>query len=258
MRADFEATGSNLFVIDDIFWAERAHSEELARALLGSSERKSWILAQSRADLVARNPELLEQWRPLAKNFDIFFGFESPIETRLQTLNKGSDVAETVQAIKTARSLGYGVTGNFIIDPDFAESDFARLWQFLDENQLHRVGFTILTPLPGTYYFEQMKSRLAVLDWNQYDLHHLLWPSRLPVERFFELYCETWRRSVLNLAGRKKWWHWFRGVSPLQAPRLVRILWRTQKMMNPKAYLGETKIPSGVSAARGDCADHFE
>jgi radical SAM superfamily enzyme YgiQ (UPF0313 family) len=243
VRADFASTGPNLFIIDDIFWAERAQSEELARALLGSGARKSWILVQSRTDLVAQNPELLEIWRPLAKNFDIFFGFESPIETRLNSLNKGSDVAETVQAVKTARALGYGVTGNFIIDPDFAEEDFERLWQFLDENQLHRVGFTILTPLPGTHYFEQVKNQLSVLDWNQYDLHHLLWRPRLPIERFFELYCETWRRSVLNLGGKKRWWNWLQGISPLQIPRLARILWRTQKLMNPKAYLDEARLP---------------
>ena len=145
--------------------------------------------------------------------------------------------------LKVARELGYGVTGNFIIDPDFGEEDFARLWEFLDTHQLYRVGFTILTPLPGTYYFEQSKSRLEVFDWSQYDLHHLLWRPRLPVERFFELYCETWRRTVLNAAGRKKWWRWFTEVNPRHLVRLGRILARTQKLMDPKAYLAVTKIP---------------
>lgn len=191
---------------------------------------------------MAANPELLERWRPVSESFDIFFGFEAPTENRLNSLNKGSKVSETIEVIKVARTLGYGATGNFIIDPDFTEEDFAGLWSFLDEHRLHRVGFTILTPLPGTYYFEQVKNQLTVLDWNQYDLHHLLWPPRLPVDRFFELYCETWRRSVLNLAGKKKWWNWLRSVSPLQIPRLARILWRTQKLMDPKAYLDETKI----------------
>jgi hypothetical protein len=58
----------------------------------------------------------------------------------------------------------------------------------------------------------------------------------------FELYCATWRRSVLNLAGNKKWWNWLRGGYPLQIARLARILWRTQKLMYPKAYLDETKV----------------
>jgi hypothetical protein len=81
-------------------------------------------------------------------------------------------------------------------------------------HQLFRVGFTILTPLPGTQYFEQSGISSRCMDWSQYDLHHLLWKPRLPVERFFELYCETWRRTVLNAAGRKKWWQWLPQVDP--------------------------------------------
>ena len=242
VRQDFEATGQHVFVIDDLFWADKEQSQDLARALLASPERKGWILVQSRPDLVSENPDLLELWRPLAKNFDIFFGFESPTVAGLDSLNKESDISKTVAAIKLARKLGFGVTGNFIIDPDFSEGDFAALWQFLDEHQLYRVGFTILTPLPGTYYFEQSATRLKVLDWNQYDLHHLLWTPRLPVERFFELYSQTWQRTVLNTAGRKKWWQWVKDVDPRHLPRLARILLRTKRLMDPKAYLAETKI----------------
>jgi len=244
VRVDFEAAGHNVFVIDDIFWAGRAQSQELAHALLSSPERKNWMLVQSRADLVSENPGLLEAWRPLARHFDIFFGFESPNAAGLDRLNKGADVAATVEALRVARKLGYGVTGNFIIDPDFTEDDFAALWSFVDRHGLHRAGFTILTPLPGTHFFDEVKERLLVLDWNQYDLHHLLWRPRLPLERFFELYCETWRRSVLNLTGRKKWWSWLRAIQPSQTLRLAKILWRTQALMDPKAYLAQCRIPA--------------
>lgn len=237
---DFAAVDQNVFIIDDIFWADAERSKELARMLTLSGTRKNWILVQSRADIVAENPELLELWRPLAGKFDIFFGFESATETGLNSLNKRMDVSETVQAVNVARKLGYGVTGNFIIDPDYTEEDFEELWRFIDRHKLYRAGFTILTPLPGTDFFDEAKDWLYDFDWNHYDLHHLLWPPRLPMERFFELYCETWRRSVLNLAGRKKWWSWLAGVRPTEIPRLIRILLRTQKLMNPKLYRAET------------------
>ena len=243
VTADFENTGRNVFIIDDIFWADKERSEEMARGLMASSERKHWILAQSRVDLVSENPELLKLWRPLAKNFDIFFGFESPTRSGLDALNKGADVSQVAAAIETARDLGFGVTGNFIIDPDFTEEDFAALWDFLETNKLYRVGFTILTPLPGTRYFEQSKAKLQVFDWNRYDLHHLLWQPRLPVERFFELYCQTWRRTVLNAAGRKKWWQWLGAVDVRHIGRMARILMRTQHIMDPRAYLAETTLP---------------
>jgi radical SAM superfamily enzyme YgiQ (UPF0313 family) len=247
VRLDFESTGRNVFMVDDLFWADRSRSEELADALIKSPERKNWLLVQTRADLVTQNPDLLKLWRPLAKNFDIFFGLESHTSSGLKSLHKEAEVGKSIEAVRIARDLGFGVTGNFIIDPDFTEEDFAGLWDFLDEHRLYRVGFTILTPLPGTYYFEQSKSRLEVFDWNHYDLHHLLWQPRLPVERFFELYCETWRRSVLNIAGKKKWWQWLQQVRVRDIPRLARILARTQGMMDPQAYLSRTKISREAS-----------
>jgi radical SAM superfamily enzyme YgiQ (UPF0313 family) len=249
VRADFEATGPNLFMVDDLFWADRQRSEELGRTLLRSKERKNLLLVQTRADLVTENADLLKLWRPLAKSFDIFFGLESHTSPGLSSLNKEADINKTVEAVRIARELGFGVTGNFIIDPDFSEADFVGLWDFLEEHKLYRVGFTILTPLPGTYYFEKSKKKIEVFDWNHYDLHHLLWQPRLPVERFFELYCESWRRSVLNIAGKKKWWQWLKEVRLRDVPRLARILARTQGMMDPRAYLKETKIlsPGGLT-----------
>jgi len=250
VRADFEATGRNVFMVDDLFWADRARSEELGQALLASKERKNWLLVQTRADLVTQNADLLKLWRPLAKNFDIFIGLESHTTSGLNLLKKDAEIDKTIEAVRIARELGFGVTGNFIIDPDFTEADFKGLWDFIEEHRLFRVGFTILTPLPGTAYFEQTKKRLEVFDWNHYDLHHLLWQPRLPVERFWELYCETWRRSVLNVAGRKKWWQWLKGVRPQDIPRLARILARTQVLMDPQAYLRESKLPGNLLKAR--------
>jgi radical SAM superfamily enzyme YgiQ (UPF0313 family) len=249
VRADFEATGRNLFMVDDLFWADHQRSEELGHTLLRSKERKNLLLVQTRADLVTENADLLKLWRPLAKSFDIFFGLESHTSPGLSSLVKDADIHKTVEAVRIARELGFGVTGNFIIDPDFTEADFKGLWDFLDEHQLYRVGFTILTPLPGTYYFEKSKKKIDVFDWTQYDLHHLLWQPRLGVERFFELYCESWRRSVLNIAGKKKWWQWLGQVRVRDIPRLAQILARTQTLMDPRAYVKETKIlrPRGLT-----------
>ncbi len=246
VRADFAAIGPNVFVVDDTFWTGQERSLALSEALASTPARKNWMLVQSRLDTVVEHPELLERWRPLARSFDIFFGFEAPTSRGLRALHKDAQIDTTVEAVRVARRLGFGVTGNFIIDPDYGEEDFEALWAFLREQQLFRVGFTILTPLPGTVYFEQMRHRLEVTDWNHFDLHHLLWRPRLPLRRFFELYCETWRRSVLNLGGRKKWWSWLAEVRLRDVPRLARILARTQRLMDPQHYLSRTAIAEGA------------
>jgi len=254
---DFAAAGDAIFVADDLFWHHPARSRELAEALRRRGVSKRWTVVQTRTDIICRQTELLQAWRPLAKDFDIFFGFEAANDAGLAQVDKDAGVAASLEAVRIARSLGYGVNGNFLIDPDWTETDFAELWDFVARHDLRRAGFTILTPLPGTEFFEQLAPRLAGQPWHAYDMHHLLWEPRLGARRFFELYAETWRRSILNASGDKKWLDWVRQVRPTMVPHLLRVLWRTQRMMKPQAYLGEYQTTnrtcpgSPTSAAAG-------
>ena len=236
---DMASVGDHVFIADDLFWHHTSRSLELAHELRRRGVKKRWILVQSRVDLVARHADLLEAWRPLADDFDIFFGLEAATNEGLTGLVKDATVDETAAGIGVARRLGYGVTGNFVIDPAWEERDFERLWQFVERHQLFQAGFTILTPLPGTAYFDEMRPRLRARRWAHFDMHHLLWEPALGPERFFELYCETWRRSVLNLRGRKRLSQWLREVELRDVPFLLRALRRTQHMMDPAHYVAE-------------------
>src|SRR4029079_17349596 len=191
------------------------------------------------------NPELLEAWRPLAREFDIFFGLEAASDDGLKGLVKDTTVSQTEQGIDVARRHGYGVTCNFVIDPAWDQHDFERLWAFVDAHQLHQAGFTILTPLPGTAYFDELRARIAARRGAQFDMHHLLWEPKLGPQRFFELYCETWRRSVLNLSGRKSVWQWLRQVKPRDAVFLLRALRRRERVMYPEHYMAEYDLARG-------------
>jgi radical SAM superfamily enzyme YgiQ (UPF0313 family) len=245
---DLAAVGDHVFIADDLFWHHPSRSLELARELRRRGIRKRWILVQSRADLIARYADLLDAWRPLAVDFDIFFGLEAATDAGLDGLTKDATIRQTTQGIDVARRLGYGVTGNFVIDPAWQERDFENLWQFVDRHQLFQAGFTILTPLPGTAYFDEMRPHLRARHWQQFDMHHLLVEPALGPERFFQLYCETWRRSVLNLRGRKRLHQWIREVDIRNLPFLLRALLRSQRMMNPEHYLNEYDLaPVGES-----------
>jgi radical SAM superfamily enzyme YgiQ (UPF0313 family) len=236
---DFESSGPNVFVVDDLFWNHPERSQELARALKRRGIRKNWLLVQSRCDLVARQAELLAEWRPLAKDFDIFFGLEAASDTGLTGLTKDAGTMASLEAARVSREYGFGVTGNFVIDPDWEEAQFRELWAFVKANHFERAGYTILTPLPGTELFERMRPLLEGQPWFKYDMHHVLWEPRLGARRFFELYAETWKRSILNLSGEKTLVDWARQIRPLQIPYLTRVLLRTQRLMKVDAYMRE-------------------
>jgi radical SAM superfamily enzyme YgiQ (UPF0313 family) len=243
---DFAATGPHVFVVDDLFWNHPARSLELANALKKRGIRKRWMLVQSRTDLVSRSAELLAAWRDVAQDFDIFFGLEAATDEGLQGVTKDTNVKETLAAAEVARALRYGVTGNFLVDPSWGEEEFQRLWDFVKTHGFERAGYTILTPLPGTELFSKLAPVLDGQPWFKYDMHHVLYEPRLGAARFFELYAETWRRSILNLSGEKSWLDWMRQIRPAQIPYLTRVLARTQRMMDAKAYLAEHEM--GVKA----------
>jgi radical SAM superfamily enzyme YgiQ (UPF0313 family) len=234
---DFATTGDSIFVADDLFWNNPSRSLELARALKKRGVFKRWILVQSRTDLISRNADLLEAWRPLAKDFDIFLGFEFATDRGLSGITKDAGVKESLEAAAVARAHRYGINGNFLIDPDWGEGDFRNLWDFVTAHGLQRSGFTLLTPLPGTELYEHERKHLEGIPWADFDMHHLLREPRLGAERFCELYAETWRRSILNTSGEKKLTDWLRQVRPLQIPYMIKVLRRTQAMMKPETYL---------------------
>ena len=253
--ADLAAVGDSVFITDDLFWNHPARSFELAEALRKKGVRKRWLLVQTRTDLACHHPELLEAWRPIAKDFDIFFGLEAASDEGLAHVVKDNDVSSSIEAARVARAMGYGVTGNFLVDTDWTEEQFHELWDFVARHGFQRAGYTILTPLPGTDLFRKLAPVLEGQPWFKYDMHHVLWEPRLGARRFFELYAETWRRSILNTAGEKKWIDWMRQVRPAQIPYLTRVLLRTQRMMKAAAYLKEHQTSEAWPVAiPGDAA----
>jgi hopanoid C-3 methylase len=247
---DLASAGEHVFIADDLFWNHPARSLELARALAARGVRKRWILVQTRTDLVCRHAELLEAWRPLAQDFDIFFGLEAASDRGLDLLSKDNTASNSVEAALVARSLGYGVTGNFVVDPNWGEEEFRELWDFVATHRFERAGYTILTPLPGTELYRELFPSIAGQPWAHYDMHHALWEPRLGAARFFELYAETWRRSILNLSGHKRWRDWAKQVRPTQIPYITRVLRRTQRMMDPSAYLAEHVFDQPIGTQR--------
>ena len=249
---DLQAVGGNVFIVDDLFWYPRERSLELARELNRRGVTKDWILVQSRLDTVAENTELLEAWRPLARQFDVFLGFEAPTDAQLAELGKDLVVSTAEEGVRVARRFGYGGTGNFVVDPRWEEQDFEAMRQMVDRLGLDRLGYTVLTPMPGTELFERLRDTIVDFDWSHYDMHHVLNEPRLGRERFFQLFADAWRHNVLSSRySLSRWWRWLGELTPGQIWVLLRVLIRTQRLVRVSAYLAET-FPRTLPAAMGD------
>ncbi len=161
--------------LDDTFNLFPQRVIELCR---GMTERNLdlWWWCLSRADLLLRNEEMVQEMvRAGAKS--IFIGIESSNPKTLQTLNKGIDVEETVQAVKMLKRNGLEIHAAYILGglEETAEAihETIRFAKQLDTNVAQ---FSILTPYPGTAVYEQVKNRIFKWrsPWSFFDMQHLV------------------------------------------------------------------------------------
>jgi radical SAM superfamily enzyme YgiQ (UPF0313 family) len=202
---DIEAP--SVFLTDDIFWMNVNRGRELAEALKASGIRKHYTI-QTRSDIICKFPHLIEQWRDCGP-MTIFIGLEKIDDAGLAAVNKSNSAANNDRAIEILRDLGVGYTPNFIVDPSWDYEDFDKLKRWIDRTGAYNSGFSVLTPLPGTDLWDDVKPELQTEDWELYDIAHTVLPTRLPLDEFYRQYAGLWQHALdvrYEHKGRLKSW----------------------------------------------------
>jgi radical SAM superfamily enzyme YgiQ (UPF0313 family) len=149
---------------------------------------------ETRADLIVRYCDLFRLWNEVGLK-TVFLAIEKVDDSGLESIRKRTKggAATNLETIEILRSHGITPMTSLITDPAWGEEDFDRLEKFLSLLQLPCPTFTILTPLPGTELWESRKHELTTDDYSLVDVMHLVLPSKLSPERFYErfagLYC---------------------------------------------------------------------
>jgi anaerobic magnesium-protoporphyrin IX monomethyl ester cyclase len=165
-----------IFFVDDIFivWPNRSQRSALFRQMIEGKNAINFI-AQMRADVTARNPELIK----LASDAGLrlaFLGIESGSQEMLKKMHKGLAVSDSVKAVKTLHENGVIVLVGLMLGAPYETlKDMRatiRLSRKLADVGADAVQFSIYTPLPGTRIFvDSLKnSSLFTLNWDQYDI----------------------------------------------------------------------------------------
>jgi len=56
--------------------------------------------------------------------------------------------------------------------------------------------FSVLTPLPGTDLYEEVKDKLITDNYDHYDFFHTLLPPRLPIKEFYNEFYWLYRKAT--------------------------------------------------------------
>jgi radical SAM superfamily enzyme YgiQ (UPF0313 family) len=166
----------------------------LAALLQAAGVQKRYFL-YGRSDTIARNPDLLEIWRDVGLE-RVFVGLEFFRDEDLRDIRKGSTLQDNEQAVQILQSLGIDIYASFIVRPEFTKADFAAFRRYCRGLELDFATFAMLTPLPGTDFYQEVKDQLITHNYDLFDFNHTLLPTALPLRDFYEEYYQLYQKAI--------------------------------------------------------------
>lgn len=144
--------------------------------------QKEYIM-DIRADTAVSHPKLIEK---LARNGlkVVICGFESFKEAELNKYNKKSKPVYIEEAIRIFHDNGIMLRGNYVIPTDYSLADFRAMADYAGRHKVAYAGYTILTPMPGTVYYEEVKNDIIDHDLRKYNFFNPVLPTKLEYEEF--------------------------------------------------------------------------
>jgi len=179
----------HVFFIDDNFTANKKRTKTLLRAIIDNKIKFEWS-AQVRTD-IAKDTELLDLMKK-AGCYAVYIGFESINPATLSLYNKGQGIEDIENSIRAVKSHAIRIHGMFVLGSDTDDIPTIRnTATFAKKLDIDSIQFMMLTPLPGTPVFDELKNsgRLIHTDWSKYDAHHAVFEPKLMTA--FELHVET-------------------------------------------------------------------
>lgn len=162
-----------IFFYDDNFAANPQRTKELLREMIRLKLGFAWS-TQVRGD-IARDPEMLDLMAQAGCDL-LHVGFESANPEALQEMNKKQTVDEIRHAIQEIHKRGIRVHGMFVIgfDSDTFET-IEETVHFTLAAKIPTVQFFILTPFPGSSFYERIVVEGRLLDraWETFDGQHV-------------------------------------------------------------------------------------
>ena len=183
-----------VFFADDESLVDAPRMKTLARLIKEAGIRKSYFL-YGRSDTIARNPGVLKMWREIGLE-RVFVGLEFFRDKDLQYIRKGSTTGDNENAVKVLQDLDIDIYASFIVRPEFNKEDFLGFRRYCRKLGLSFASFAMLTPLPGTDFYEQVKAQLITHNYDYFDLLHTLLPTTLPLKEFYEEFYNLYKKGV--------------------------------------------------------------
>jgi len=158
--------------------------------ILEEGIRKTFVM-DIRADVAAQHPGIIEKMAKGGLKV-VICGFESYRDEDLKKYRKSSPASDIAKAIKVFHENDIMIRGNYVIPNDYTEDDFLALEDYSASNPVVYAGYTILTPMPGTVFYSQVKQQIVDHDYLKYNFFNSVMRTAMPYEKFHERVGSLW------------------------------------------------------------------
>ena len=200
---------------DPLFGVDRDRVYRLVE-LIGRLPRKIQFSIETRIDLMP--PEVLRALRRVGLT-SITVGIESPNDTQLRQYHR-APVKDDRQRefVRRCRALGIRTVAGFMIGfPEDTEESIHGVLRYAMAVGPTFANFNVVTPYPGTEFYEKIKDRIADFDYRHYTVYHpVLKYDHLSAGRVSELLGKCFRRYYFR-------WQYLRENASLLWPFLGRF-----------------------------------
>ncbi|BCS52134.1 B12-binding domain-containing radical SAM protein [Geobacter sp. SVR] len=128
------------------------------------------LLIETRVEDIIRDADILHKYRD-AGIIHIYIGAESADKDTLNSLNKGTSFEQNKQALDLCREAGIITEASFMIG--FTNETWDSIENTIDSAKYLNPDiavFPVVTPMPFTPLFKDMKDRIRVWDYSKYNL----------------------------------------------------------------------------------------
>ncbi|MDH4261543.1 MAG: B12-binding domain-containing radical SAM protein [Spirochaetia bacterium] len=169
VRDLIESKGKNYVFLDDNILGKASYAKKLFEEI--RDLKISWG-GQCSISTIQRHPDLLE----LAAKSGckaLYFGLESISPTTMKKFNKSMSSLENLETqVKKIKDAGIHFHASIIFGfDDDTKAVFPEALEFLHRNKISTASFHIMTPFPGTKFFDDMLAQGRVLTTKWIDYH---------------------------------------------------------------------------------------
>jgi len=184
-----------MWISDDVLTINKKWTHEFIREVKTRNAQHPYECL-SRVDLV--DPEILKGLKETGC-FRIWYGAESGSQKVLDSMTKGTTVAQVREAARITQEMGMQA-GFFILlgYPDETTADIRLTIDFLKETRPDVVGTSVAFPIKGTEFYKRVENRIMPDEnWSSRNQNKMLFKGKYP--RLYYWFAARWLVKEVNV-----------------------------------------------------------